>query len=70
MLGVYVVEWATKDVDRFLAHSAGFRNVEDAEAAASLLTRMNAKDVRVRKAGKQVRFSVNSTGEIVMARAG
>lgn len=66
---LYVVTWTTKNGDGFLAHSASFRNAEDAEAAARLITCMNGKDVRVRKAGRQVRFSVNNSGEIVMARA-
>lgn len=62
----YVVTWQTVDGN---AHSVSFKNVEDAEAAARLITCMNGKDVRVSKAGKQVKFSVNNSGEIVMARA-
>ena len=62
----YVVTWKTGDGN---AHSVSFKNVEDADAAANFLTCMNAMDVRVSKAGKQVRFSVNNSGEIVVARA-
>lgn len=68
MFRKYVVTWVTEDGDRFLSHSASFRSVEDAEAAARLITCMNGKDVRVSKADKQVRFSVNNSGEVVMVR--
>lgn len=69
MFRKYVVTWVTEDVDMSIARSASFKNVEDAEAAARLITCMNGKNVRVSREGKQVRFSVNNSGEVVMVRA-
>ena len=62
---MFTVSWKTGSV----THSVQFKSVEDAEAAASLLVCLHCANVTVRKADKQVRFSVNKTGEIVMAIA-